>query len=140
MKIREITNEKPDFYQLLGPYLANRAVHKWIGDAIWDDDGKTWLVALHPDGKVAGFCGVITRRRRTIAESLYVTDPEDRDTAHQLMARTVKRFGHDAHLHAVVRHEHADAYTDNGFATVKETANFATLVRRATITQDTAHG
>ncbi len=133
MKIRELTNQDPDFYTVMGPYLANRAVVKFVGDNIWDDPDKIWLVATTATGQVAGFAAFIVRGRRAVAESLYLLDPEDRATAEALIAHTVTRFGEHAHLHAVVRNERAAVYTAHGFNVVKPpSANFTTLVRPAT--------
>lgn len=55
MKIISIANHEPKFYSLLGPFLARRSVEREIGYKIYDDDDKTWFIAL--EGKmVVGFC------------------------------------------------------------------------------------
>ncbi len=51
-----LTNQDPRFYPLLGPYLSRRAIVAELGGPVWDDDGKTWWVAVDHDGAVAGFC------------------------------------------------------------------------------------
>lgn len=139
MKITELTHSDPDFYPTLGPYLANRDVHQFVGDTIWDDPNKTWLTATGRNGALTGFCGVTFHARRTLAESLYLTNPEDHATATALVAHAVKHYGHDRHLHATVRHQHTYAYTHNDFAAVGETKNFTKLLRAATITKDADH-
>jgi len=53
--VRQLTNAGQGFYRLLGPFLARREVVAEVGGPIWDDDGKTWWVAL-AGGEVAGFC------------------------------------------------------------------------------------
>jgi hypothetical protein len=136
VKITELTNDDPDFYPVLGPYLARRAVHKQVGDTIWDDDGKTWLIARTRNGTVAGFCGVITRGKKTLLESLYVTDEEDTTTAAALITRATKNFGHDRHLEVIVRHALVPAHTAAGFTVTQELKNFTKMIRPATITRD----
>jgi hypothetical protein len=50
-----MTNRTRGFYALLGPFLARREVVAEVGGHMWDDDDKTWFVAV--DGKtVVGFC------------------------------------------------------------------------------------
>lgn len=133
---RALTNTDPDFYPTLGPYLASREVHKFVGDTIWDDPGKTWYVLAGPD-RLRGFCAVTPHgRTRWVVESLYLTDPDDRTAAQRLVATAVRDFGRDRHLHATVRHEHAYAYEKAGFHPAGETRNFTKLIRPATLTQD----
>ncbi len=136
MQITALTNTDPDFYPTLGPYLANRTVHKAVGDSIWDDDGKTWLVSCTHTGTIAGFCGVITRGKKTLLESLYVTDKSDETTAPALVSAAAEQFGNDRHLEAIVRHTLVPAHIAAGFAVTQELTNFTRLVRPATITQE----
>jgi hypothetical protein len=137
--ITELTNTDPAFYPTLGRYLANRDVHKFVGDNIWDDPHKNWLLLTDRDnGTLLGFCAVTPHNRgRWVLESLYTIDHDDRRTAARLVREAVKRYGHDRHLHAVVRHEHTHAYAKAGFQPVSELTNFTKLVRPATITKDT---
>lgn len=131
MKLVELTNTDPDFYRLIGPFLANRTVHKALGGIPWDDDTKTWIAALAPDGTVTGFAAVTAHGRTTAVESLYTTTGDTRLAA-RLVAAAVKRFGTGRTLTATVRHEHTTAYTKAGFTTVSETVNFAKMTREAT--------
>lgn len=55
MKIERLTNRDKTFYPTLGPFLARREVEKEIGYPVYDDDDKSWFIALN--GKeVLGFC------------------------------------------------------------------------------------
>lgn len=55
MHIQVMTNKDDGFYELMGPFLANRAVVKDLGYPIYDDNDKTWFIAI--EGKsVVGFC------------------------------------------------------------------------------------
>ena len=129
-KLLELTNTDRAFYPTLGPFLANREVHKAIGGVPWDDDTKTWLILKDTRKGVLGFCAVAARGNRTIVESLY-TRPEWRRVAAELVGAAVDRYG-DRDLHATVRHQIAPAYTEAGFEVVRETKQFVTLVRKAT--------
>ncbi|HEU4752519.1 MAG TPA: ParB/RepB/Spo0J family partition protein, partial [Armatimonadota bacterium] len=35
-----LTNQDPEFYPLLGPYLSRREIVAELGGSVWDDDGK----------------------------------------------------------------------------------------------------
>lgn len=137
IKIVELTNTDPDFYPTLGPFLAHHDVHRTLGGVPWDEPTKTWLVAT-AGRQVVGFCAINQQRRRTLLESLYVApDGDHTRTAQQLVRGAVDRFGHDRDLHATVRTEIAQTiHQPCGFAPVKTTTNFTTLVRPASIRKD----
>lgn len=124
------TNQDRDFYALLGPFLANREVHKALGGVPWDDDGKTWVIALDDQEQVIGFAAVARRGKKATVESLYTT-VRDARLVSRLVKAALKEAGNDVEVRAVVRHEVADTYRKAGFDTVKETANFVTLSRPA---------
>lgn len=121
-----LTNADKRFYPLVGPFLARRAVHKAVGGEIWDDDGKTWIVALTAAGAVTGFVGL----HRGRVESLY-TLPDHRDQATALVAGAVAAAG-DKDLRAIVARPFAPSYEAAGFIPYDETANFIKLTRKAT--------
>lgn len=129
MQLIQLTNTDPDFYPSIGPFLANRAVHKALGGIPWDDDTKTWIAARTTAGTVAGFIAVAAHGHTTTVESLY-TDG-DTKLAARLVKGAVKAFGKDRTLTATVRHEHTAAYLAAGFTMTSETANFAKLTRTA---------
>jgi len=71
MKTITLTNQDAGFYQRMGPFLANRAVIKAIGYALYDDDGKTWHIALKDD-HVTGFCYTWQKPSKLDVGSFYV--------------------------------------------------------------------
>jgi len=74
LEIVTMTNTYPDFYRLIGPFLARRAIAKEIGapyEPFWDDDGKLWFVALH-QGKVAGFATLLPKGQAVLFVEAYV--------------------------------------------------------------------
>jgi L-amino acid N-acyltransferase YncA len=52
--MRELTNQSPDFYLLVGPLLSRREVVAELGGPVWDDDEKIWQVAVSESGEVLG--------------------------------------------------------------------------------------
>lgn len=130
-----MTNTHRDFYPTLGPFLARHALHRFLGGVPWDEDTKTWIIYRSAEGDVRGFCAVnqtATRSRRTFLESLYIL-PDEEHLAAQLIHTAVKEFGRHRDLHSTVHREIASYHHQAGFATVKETKHFLTLVRPATI-------
>jgi GNAT superfamily N-acetyltransferase len=72
--IQVMTNKDDGFYELMGPFLANRLVVKELGFPIYDDDDKTWFIATEGEN-VVGFC---YRQKTKVGKyqigSCYVTD------------------------------------------------------------------
>lgn len=107
-----LTNQDKAFYPTLGPFLANRAVIKQLGDTPHDDNDKTWIVAK-TGRKVVGFIVYTTRRDGRIAtESCYTTPGHD-DLRPHLVQAVLDAVGTQAE--ATVRHEYAPAYKGLGF-------------------------
>lgn len=52
--ILSINNKLPQFYMLLGKYLCNKTVFDELGYPLWDDNDKTWYIAMKGK-KLAGF-------------------------------------------------------------------------------------
>ncbi len=44
--VRRRVNTDPDFYPLVGAFLAKRDVTKDLGAPVWDDPGKVWYIAI----------------------------------------------------------------------------------------------
>lgn len=133
--LTEMTNQDKRFYPTMGPFLANKDVHKALGGVPWDEDTKTWIVAKR-GRKVVGFCAINQGSKRTLLESLYAVD-DNPEVIATLVAAAVERYGHDRDLHTTVRTDIVDHYTNTGFAVAKEKTNFVTLVRGATIRKET---
>lgn len=67
--VRQMTNQDPDFYAVVGPMLARRDIVAELGSPVWDDDDKTWQIALTEKQEVLGMVGV----RNGEVCSFYVT-------------------------------------------------------------------
>lgn len=89
MKISIITNEHPDFYPLIGPFLSRRHVVKAYGDTLWDDDGMTWAVARTEEGgQVMGFAALTPRKNGFLLCNDYVL-PEYRDERNTVQCQVI---------------------------------------------------
>src|SRR5262245_3411069 len=90
IRIRRLTNRDSDFYQIMGPYLARRAIAKDLGDPIWDDDDKEWFIALD-DSAVIGFASLRQQGpKTTFANDWVAPDHRDRDVYRHLLAARLK--------------------------------------------------
>ncbi|WP_028478785.1 GNAT family N-acetyltransferase [Nocardia sp. CNY236] len=127
-----LTNADPEFYPIIGPYLANRAVTKQLGDTPHDDPGKTWIIAHHRN-TVAGFIVHFARKDGTVhAESCYVA-PEHDDLRRKLVQAVIDAVDDGATITTVARKEYVHHYTDLGFiALPSRYKNFRKLRRPPT--------
>lgn len=87
MKTITLTNQDAGFYQRMGPFLASRAVIKAIGYSIYDDDGKTWHLALNNDA-VIGFCYTWPRPSKLDVGSFYVAG-DDAEAAATALCKSI---------------------------------------------------
>jgi len=60
--IRLLTNQDPEFYPTVGPFLGNREVAKELGSPVWDDPEKRWSVAVENETKQVIGLAAITGR------------------------------------------------------------------------------
>lgn len=123
-----MTNQDPRFYAAVGPFLSRRAVVDEVGGTLWDDDDKTWIVALR-DGAAAGFVSIADRRGRLHVESLY-TVGDDTRLADRLVAAAAKKQPARVQ-HAKVKRTRVAHYAQAGFVEVEtgSTANYAAMER-----------
>jgi hypothetical protein len=130
MRSRIVTLAKsdPEFYPLLGPFLASRAVAAAVGGPIWDDDGKTWHVALDGDA-VAGFIATRTARGLAHVESCYTVPGHEAERPR--LIRAALDATHPSPAATSVRREFVSAYLKAGFVQTAETRNFVKLARKA---------
>jgi predicted GNAT family acetyltransferase len=71
VRIVRLINTDKDFYKILGPYLSKREIVKELGNNVWDDENKTWFVALK-DKKVCGFVAALKQKDNIVFCSEYV--------------------------------------------------------------------
>lgn len=71
IEIRVMTNKTKGFYTQVGPFLARREIVTELGGHLWDDDDKTWFVAIK-GRTVIGFCAARPVAGKTTYLSAYV--------------------------------------------------------------------
>lgn len=133
MGISIITNEHPDFYPLIGPFLSRRWVVKAYGDTLWDDDGMTWAVARTEEGsKVMGFAALTPRKNGFQLCNDYVL-PEYRDEQNTVQAGIIDALLEqttDAVLATVTADEaEQEFYQVRGFVFVRRKGRFLQMAR-----------
>jgi GNAT superfamily N-acetyltransferase len=77
VQVVSLTNRDRDFYPLLGPWLCRREIVNATGQPFWDDDGKTWVLAVE-DGHPLGCVALTSRVRADEVCSLWVR-PQSRN-------------------------------------------------------------
>lgn len=121
--IRRLTRDDPEFYPVMGPFLASRDVVRHVGGSIWDDPGKAWHVAV--DGRdVAGFIATRTARGLVVAESCYAVDGA---VMSDLIAAAIGAAAPSPLVTTVLR-ENSGVYLAAGFAQAGETTRFLKLL------------
>lgn len=131
-----LTNKDQKFYQLIGPFLGRRDVHRAIGSAVYDDNDKTWLVIV-TGKRVEGFIAYRPQRGVIVAESGYVVrrdnaGVEDQNIRLALVQHLIEATA-PSPLRTMVPKSASSAYIDAGFTELpqKSTRNYAELVRTA---------
>ncbi len=89
LQILTMTNQHPDFYRIMGPFLARRSIAKEMANGyplepFWDDDNKQWFVALQ-DGKLAGFATLQRHDAKILFNDAYVLPDYRRQGIHTLL-------------------------------------------------------
>lgn len=122
-----MTSASPEFYPLLGPFLSRRAVTAELGGPVWDDDGKTWIVAVSA-GEVAGFCAAVPAAKYVLFCSDYVLPGFRRRSVYRRLAAARDEMFPGA-ARAVVTSPALHCYLESGFTVVRPRGRY-TEVRR----------
>jgi GNAT superfamily N-acetyltransferase len=119
-----LTNQDPDFYPTVGPFLSRRAIVAELGHPVWDDDDKQWIAAVSEDGETFGIVG----RRGADVCSLYV-DPDRRGL---LVGAALLNAAADVDepLRATVTESAVDLFTDLGFTPTGSRGRYTTMTRK----------
>lgn len=120
MKIVQITNEHPDFYRLIGPFLSRREIAKEMKGPIWDDDGKIWFVAF-VENEVAGFATMIKKPSAIQFEEAYVLPSYREQGIHNtLIQERVKHCPEGTTIQVLIFKKALPEYLSRGFQLKKE--------------------
>lgn len=74
-RVMALTNQDPEFYRIVGPFLSRREIVAELGAPVWDDDGKRWWVAVADEAVL----GLVALKGREVC-SFYV-EPGSRGAA-----------------------------------------------------------
>lgn len=130
MKTIRLTNADPEFYRLLGPFLARRDVAREVGAPLWDEDGKAWVVITGDDGHVAAFGAIVSGKGHVRFTSDYVLPAHRSKGLHRRLIRERLKATEGTPAVAVCSPKGLRAYLAEGFEPVRERGRF-TEVRRA---------
>lgn len=123
LTIRRITNRDPDFYPLIGPFLARRTVVKELGGHVWDDDDKTWWVALR-DRAVVGFAAARDDGRRVTFQSAYVLPGNRRQGVYRELFLARMREYSGRPVRAVCTASSLPTFLGHGFTPIRDRGRY----------------
>jgi GNAT superfamily N-acetyltransferase len=130
LTLRTLTNKDRSFYQIMGPYLARRNIVKDLGGHIWDDDNKTWYVALN-GRQVVGFCAARDDGKTVAFQSAYTLPDHRKQGVYRMLflarladhpGRRVRCVATEATLPVLLAH---------GFTPVRNRGRYTEVTRNA---------
>ena len=121
----EMTNQDPDFYRIVGPWLSRREIVDELGGPVWDDAGKEWIIAHGAGGPL----GMVAFHEGMVC-SLYVSPGQRGQLAGTTMVlRLVFRHGHGA-LRAVATEASRGLFAECGFKEEGRRGRYYLMVRQ----------
>lgn len=131
LAIVELTNEDQVFYLLVGPWLARRHVVQELGGQLWDDDDKTWWIAMRA-GTLAGFAAARPKGKGVEFCSAWVRPEQRRQGIYRrLFAERLAAQQPDAELTARCSQAALPLHLEHGFTPVREAGRFTIVTRQA---------
>lgn len=126
--IKILTRENLNFYPLMGPWLANRRVITDLGHVPFDDENKTWIVAID-QGQVVGFVAAITKINHIEYCSDFV-EPSSRQLGiyTMLFAKRDSIF-RGLQIRAMATHNSLQVYLQNGFFVTRKLKRYMEVKR-----------
>ena len=125
-QIIELTNANPEFYPLVGPWLARREIVEELGGPVWDDDDKHWIIAHNEKDGLLGMVAV----RRGMVCSLYVSPGARGQLAGTTMLlRLILRDGNKP-LRAVATNASVSLFQGCGFKERRSHGRYHVMVRQ----------
>ncbi|HET9893646.1 MAG TPA: ParB/RepB/Spo0J family partition protein [Streptosporangiaceae bacterium] len=124
-----LTNEHPEFYRLIGPFLSRREIERETGGRLYDEDGKTWFAAIS-DGNVVGVCAAVPGAV-TIYQSDYVL-PAHRGRGAYRALSAARAAAFPGRARAVCTAASLAAYLAGGFRETRRKGRFTVVEREPT--------
>lgn len=130
LTLRRLTNRDRSFYNIMGPYLSRRHIVKEVGGHIWDEDTKTWYVAL--DGRqVAGFCAARDDGSSVRFQSAYTVPDYRRQGVYRTLFIARLADWKDRPLKAVATEYSLPVLLAHGFTVHRQRGQFTEVHRNA---------
>lgn len=129
--IKVFTNQHPDFYRVMGPFLSRREIVAETGFPTWDDDSKTWLVASS-GSEVLGFCSYDTRSNGSLIRmgSDYVLPQYRRLGIYRALFEEREHLTSGSSKRAVATHYSGAAFARSGYVEVKKFKRYSVFEKR----------
>lgn len=130
----QMTNEDAEFYCLIGPFLARRAIAKAYGDRLWDEDGDRWFVArTRLGGKVMGFV-VLRAKPRSLAIQIcndYILPAyRQSDLQERLLRELLAQCPSGSTVQVTASQDEEELYSTLGFARQELKGRFFVMSRK----------
>lgn len=123
-------NTDSNFYQLLGPFLAQRSIAKELGGPLWDDSDLRWFIALDHN-QVVGFCALRVGGGAAEFKHAYVLPTHRKIGVYKLLfearfnsLKLIHAVGTTVRIRSVVGHNAREVYRKFGFTERRRTKNF----------------
>lgn len=111
-----MTNADPKFYPRIGPLLSRREIVAELGAPVWDDDGKTWIIALEKGRfSVIGFAAVTVDGVTAKLASPWVAQQHREQLCAQLIRQQLAMATDVERLTVTVSGDDVARYRDAGF-------------------------
>lgn len=123
-----MSNDNNRFYQLMGPFLSRREIVSDLGAPTWDDDNKTWCLAID-NGSVIGFVAFINKGHYHELCSDWVSpDQRRRGVYRALFGRRLEEIG-DSDMRATVTNESLSVFLASGFKVVGKRGRYTRVAK-----------
>lgn len=123
-EVRALTNKSPEFYPIVGPWLSQRHIVAELGSALWDEQGKTWWVAV-AEGSHA--LGVIGLHKGTVCSFYVAPGTRGMSVGYALLRALLAAT--PGPLKAVATPESVELFTGSKFVVTGERGRYALLER-----------
>lgn len=131
VSIERMTNSDPQFYGVMGQYIARRDIVGELGAPIWDDDDKLWFVAFGQHG-VAGFAAARIDGAVVKLSSAYVMPGARRSGVYSALIEARIDWARGAAVVAVATPASAPILARRGFVKTRSKGRFAVMILEAT--------
>lgn len=118
MEIEKLSGTEERLYQLVGPLVMDSAVLRQNNNYPFKTSaGHIWFVAVEGE-RVLGFVPVEVKKEHAVINNYYIAD-ENPDVLHAMLMETVRYFGKEYRLQAVVQTRDIDVFKKYKFEVIR---------------------